>query len=98
MFSREHPCGSRPRLKLRENALFFKLKQRDSDRFRGKPGPAHSPSYFAVNSIKNPFAPISGILLWVIAGAIYWFGKKKEKNHNFPLFRFTSERLQEANL
>ncbi len=27
----------------------------------------------------DPFAPISGILLWVIAGAIYWFGKKKEK-------------------
>jgi len=27
----------------------------------------------------DPFAPISGILLWIIAGGIYWFGKRKEK-------------------
>jgi polyferredoxin len=27
----------------------------------------------------DPFAPISAILLWVIAGAIYWFGKTNEK-------------------
>jgi len=25
------------------------------------------------------FAPISTIISWVIAGVIYWFGKRKEK-------------------
>ncbi len=26
----------------------------------------------------DPFAPVSGIVLWVIAGVVYWFGKRKE--------------------
>jgi hypothetical protein len=26
-----------------------------------------------------PFAPISTVILWVIAGIIYWFGKRNEK-------------------
>jgi hypothetical protein len=26
-----------------------------------------------------PFAPISTIICWAIAGIIYWFGKKKEE-------------------
>jgi len=26
-----------------------------------------------------PFSPISTIILWAIAGVIYWRGKKKEK-------------------
>jgi len=25
----------------------------------------------------DPFAPVSAIALWIIAGAIYWFGKKR---------------------
>ena len=27
----------------------------------------------------DPFAPVSAIALWVIAGAIYWFGKKRQE-------------------
>jgi hypothetical protein len=27
----------------------------------------------------DPFSPISAIVLWVIAGAVYWIGKKREK-------------------
>ena len=27
----------------------------------------------------DPFSPISAIVLWVIAGAIYWIGKRREK-------------------
>ncbi|MGA3291161.1 MAG: hypothetical protein ABSD42_13085 [Candidatus Bathyarchaeia archaeon] len=38
-----------------------------------------SPSNLLGYSSLDPFAPISAILLWVIAGAIYWFGNKKEK-------------------
>ncbi len=38
-----------------------------------------SPKNFIGYSSVDPFAPISGILLWIIAGATYWFGKKKEK-------------------
>jgi len=34
---------------------------------------------FRVYSSMDPFVPISGILLWVIAGGEYWFGKRKEK-------------------
>ena len=38
-----------------------------------------SPKSFLGYYAFDPYAPISGILLWVIAGAIYWFGKKREK-------------------
>ncbi len=38
-----------------------------------------SPSNLVGYSSFDPFAPISGIVLWIIAGAIYWFGKKNEK-------------------
>ena len=27
----------------------------------------------------DPFSPVSAIVLWAIAGAIYWFGRRKEK-------------------
>ena len=27
----------------------------------------------------DPFAPVSGVIVWVIAGLIYWLGKRKEK-------------------
>jgi hypothetical protein len=42
------------------------------------PAPASKPSllgYYAHCS----FAPISTIICWIIAGAIYWLGKRKEK-------------------
>ena len=42
------------------------------------PAPASKPSllgYYAHCS----FTPISTIILWIIAGIIYWLGKKKEK-------------------
>jgi hypothetical protein len=38
-----------------------------------------SPSNLLGYSSVDPFAPISGLLLWIIAGAIYWLGKRKEK-------------------
>ena len=37
-----------------------------------------SPSNFIGYSSVDPFAPVSGILLWIIAGAVYWFGTRKE--------------------
>jgi hypothetical protein len=39
------------------------------------PGPKNLIGYSSV----DPFAPISGVILWVIAGVIFWFGKRKEK-------------------
>jgi len=42
------------------------------------PAPASKPSllgYYAHCS----FAPISTVICWIIAGAIYWLGKRKEK-------------------
>jgi len=42
------------------------------------PAPASKPSllgYYAHCS----FAPISTIICWMIAGAIYWLGKRREK-------------------
>jgi len=42
------------------------------------PAPASKPSllgYYAHCS----FTPITTIILWIIAGVIYWFGKRKEK-------------------
>ena len=42
------------------------------------PAPASKPSllgYYAHFS----FAPISTIICWIIAGIIYWLGKKREK-------------------
>jgi hypothetical protein len=42
------------------------------------PAPASKPSllgYYAHCS----FAPISTIICWIIAGIIYWLGKRKEK-------------------
>jgi hypothetical protein len=42
------------------------------------PAPASKPSllgYYAHCS----FAPISTIICWIIAGVIYWLGKRKEK-------------------
>jgi len=42
------------------------------------PAPASKPSllgYYAHCS----FAPISTIICWIIAGAIYWLGKKKKE-------------------
>jgi len=39
------------------------------------PGPKNLVGYSSV----DPAAPISGIILWIIAGVIYWFGKKREK-------------------
>jgi hypothetical protein len=42
------------------------------------PAPGSPKNLLGYSSI-DPFAPLSGILLWVIAGAIYWFGKEKEK-------------------
>ncbi len=41
--------------------------------------PASGPSNLIGYASLDPAAPISGIILWVIAGAIYWFGKRKEK-------------------
>jgi hypothetical protein len=38
-----------------------------------------SPTNLIGYSSLDPAAPISGIILWVIAGVIYWFGKRKEK-------------------
>jgi hypothetical protein len=42
------------------------------------PAPGSPKNLLGYSSI-DPFAPLSGILLWIIAGAIYWFGKRKEK-------------------
>jgi len=39
------------------------------------PGPKNLIGYSSV----DPFAPISGLILWVIAVVIFWFGKRKEK-------------------
>jgi len=42
------------------------------------PAPGSPKNLIGYSSV-DPFVPISGILLWIIAGATYWFGKKKEK-------------------
>jgi len=42
------------------------------------PAPASKPcllGYYA----HCPFAPVSTAICWIIAGAIYWLGKRKEK-------------------
>jgi len=41
--------------------------------------PVSGPKNLIGYSSLDPFAPISAILLWIIAGAIYWLGKKNEK-------------------
>jgi len=41
------------------------------------PAPGSPLNLIGYSSV-DPAAPISGIILWIIAGAIYWFGKKKE--------------------
>jgi len=47
--------------------------------------PAHvtEPNLLGYYSL-DPLAPVMSILLWVGAGAIYWFEKEKGKNCNFP--------------
>jgi hypothetical protein len=45
----------------------------------------------------DPFAPVSAIALWVIAGAIYRFGKKRERNHDRALTSLASEVWSESN-
>jgi hypothetical protein len=42
------------------------------------PAPASKPSLLGYY-VHCPFSPISTIISWVIAGVIYWFGKRKEK-------------------
>jgi hypothetical protein len=42
------------------------------------PAPSSQKNMIGYYSL-DPFAPISAIALWVIAGAIYWFGKKREE-------------------
>jgi hypothetical protein len=42
------------------------------------PAPASKPSLLGYYA-HCPFTPISTIICWVIAGAIYWLGKRKEK-------------------
>ena len=39
------------------------------------PGPKNLIGYSSV----DPFAPISGIVLWVIAVVVFWLGKREEK-------------------
>jgi len=39
-----------------------------------------SPKNLVGYSSVDPFAPVSAIVLWAIAGAIYWFGKNKGKS------------------
>ena len=29
----------------------------------------------------DPFAPVSALILFIIAGGIYWFGKRREKKN-----------------
>jgi len=42
------------------------------------PAPGTPTNLVGYSSI-DPFAPASTIILLVIAGAVYWFGQKKEK-------------------
>jgi hypothetical protein len=42
------------------------------------PAPASKPSFLGYYAHCS-FTPISTIICWVIAGAIYWLGKRKEK-------------------
>jgi hypothetical protein len=35
------------------------------------------PSNLIGYSSIDPFTPISAVILWVIAGVVYWYGKKK---------------------
>jgi hypothetical protein len=37
------------------------------------------PSNFIGYSSIDPFTLISAVILWVISGIVYWYGKKKEK-------------------
>jgi hypothetical protein len=39
------------------------------------PGPKNLIGYSSV----DPFAPISGVILWAIAALVFWFGKRNEK-------------------
>jgi len=39
------------------------------------PGPKNLIGYSSV----DPFAPISGVVLWAIAALVFWFGKRNEK-------------------
>ena len=48
------------------------------------PAPGSPTNLLGYSSV-DPFAPISVILLWVIAGAVYWFGKRKEKKPHFGI-------------
>jgi hypothetical protein len=42
------------------------------------PAPASKPSFLGYYAHCS-FTPISTIICWIIAGAIYWLGKRKEK-------------------
>jgi hypothetical protein len=42
------------------------------------PVPGYPKSLLGYSAL-DPFAPISGIITWLIAVPIYWYGKKKEK-------------------
>jgi len=42
------------------------------------PAPASKPSLLGYYA-HCPFAPISTVVCWVIAGLIYWLGKRKER-------------------
>jgi hypothetical protein len=41
--------------------------------------PASGPKNLIGYSSVDPFAPVSGIILWVAAGLVFWLGKRKEK-------------------
>ncbi len=42
------------------------------------PAPGSPPSLLGYAAV-DPFSPISAIVLFVIAGAVYWLGKRSEK-------------------
>jgi hypothetical protein len=42
------------------------------------PAPASKPNLIGYYS-HCPFAPISTLICWAIAGVIYWLGKRREK-------------------
>ena len=39
------------------------------------PGPKNLIGYSSV----DPFAPISGVVLWAVAALVFWFGRRNEK-------------------
>ena len=41
--------------------------------------PVSGPKNLIGYSSVDPFAPISGIILWVIAVVVFWLGKREEK-------------------